>query len=465
MSSNRLAACIKPVIEGLEARQLMSVTITQFNDSEGHNTLRIRGDGKNDTVTIFDDNVNGQVDVVANGNPSTWFYPNFGDAAFGEIEVFDVDLKGGKDSISFSNATAYFAEPRAIHLDGDTGDDTINMDLTQGVSVDSHVTVQIDGDSGNDTITATVDSILSAVLDIDITAGDGNDYALVDIDGTTISGTVGPHYDSRVSVAVDLGSGKNLGRFNGYGTEVEGDSVLDIDFKGGNSTGSSFDDINVDLGHVYLNGKLFVDVTANAGDDKVTALIDGLALVGKVYGDYESYYYYSPVAVFNLNGGDGKDNITVHNKFGSTTYEGTYVSAESFLSITVRGGNGDDKITLDLSENFDIQAGQDQGGQFVLNVDGQNNADTINTTIVFGDQVNAGGGGQADISIKGGQQADKVTVNATDNSTTKVLFGPSLYAFLIDGQTDSKDVANVFTVGLSQNPTVRNFETSSVVNL
>jgi len=132
MTANRLAQCIKPVVEGLERRQLMSVTIQQFNDSEGHNTLYIRGDSKNDTVSIVDDPASGTVSVVANGNATTWLYPDPLDKAFGEIEIFDVDLKGGNDVINFTTNNdpidpAYVGEPRAIHLDGDTGNDKINL--------------------------------------------------------------------------------------------------------------------------------------------------------------------------------------------------------------------------------------------------------------------------------------------------------------------------------------------------
>ncbi len=475
MNANRLAACVKPVIEGLERRQLMSVTVSPlFQDSEGHWTLRIRGDSKNDTVTIVDDPGAGLATVTANGFngglPLDIAYPDASNPATGDIEVFDIDLKGGKDSISFTNASAYDGQTRAIHLDGDTGDDQINLDLSADLRNGSDITVQIDGDSGNDKVLAGLGDASDSKLDLDVTAGDGNDRVEVYAYDLEIGGRNGPNYNSDVTVAVDLGSGKNVGHFHGYGTRLYADSVLDVDFRGGNSTGSSFDDILIDLGNTGVSGKLFVDVVAGAGDDKVNTRVDGMFV-----SDSGAEDYYAPTVVINLNGGDGKDTINVTNNYqGYYNYDGLYLGETAFFSLTVRGGNGDDKLTTDFSYATDVEA----GSQFVLNVDGQNNSDTINATINFGDltPVTApitaslvaqfvGGGGQADISIKGGQQADKVTVNASDDSTNKVIFGPSLYSFLIDGQTDSKDVANVFTVGLSQAPTVRNFETSTVVNI
>ncbi len=449
MSTKHLSKCIRPVVEHLEGRQLMSVTITQFDDSEGHHTLRIRGDGKNDTVTILDDNSLGQVNVVANGVPSTWFYPDPSDTTLGEIEVIDVDLKGGNDSISFSQsptADPYHSETRAIHLDGDVGNDTINFSLPLGLTKAASVTAQIDGDSGNDSVSFDIGDLHSSELDVDVTCGDGNDT----VNGalpTLLDGAQFANFAADVSVAIDLGNGKNTATLVAVNSVIQANSVLDVDVKGGDSTGSNFDTITLDFNVSSVEGKLFVDVAALAGDDKITANLDALSV-----GTFDVDSPWDPTFVLNVNGGDGKDQITAQ-----ALQIGLAVDEHAFASMTLRGGNGDDKINA----LFGTAVGVEAGGQFVLNVDGQNNNDTIVARLAFTDLAGAGGG-QADVSIKGGQNTDNISFFAIDQSTNGIVFGPSLFGPLVDGQTGT-DKATLVLGGIT--PTVRNFESSTTTFL
>ena len=368
--------------------------------------------------SITDDPAAAEVRLVANGVPSTIAYPGV------EIELFDVDLMGGNDEITFETygdpiGPVYVGEHRSLHLDGDTGNDKITATIPGGIVDGSDIAVDVDGDAGNDTITLNFDSLEDSKLDIDDKDGEGNDTTLINMPVLLSSAAVnGPNYTSVVICDINQGNGKNVLTLNAN-SGVYYDGVMDIHVVGGNSTGSNFDTIKIDLENSIVEGKLFVDVNALNGDDKINMITDGL-YVETTYRVTDLSYASAPTMVVNLNGNDGKDSIT-----SSAETNGFYIDETGFLSFSMKGGNGDDKLATRFTGPIDVSV----GGQFMLNIDGQNNNDSIDTQLFFGDFVatTQGGGGQVTLQILGGQNRDNVKVLLTDLSTSGVLFGPGTW--------------------------------------
>jgi hypothetical protein len=455
-SANRLAESVKPVVEQLEGRTLMSITVSPLQtDSEGHVRLYIRGNSSNDTLTIVDDPGAGEVRLTANGVDSTIAYP---DPVAAQIEIFDVDLKGGNDRITFEVYgdpinPVYVAQHRSLHLDGDTGNDTILVTIPGGIVDGSEIEVDVDGDAGNDNITLNFDSLYDSKLDVDLKDGDGNDTSLVNMPTLlSTAGAAGPNYASVVIFDANQGSGKNVLTVNAN-SGVYYDGVLDMHIIGGNSTGSSYDTINIDVTNSIVEGKFFLNVNALNGDDRINMLCDGLYV--ETFND--ASYAQAPTMVVNINGNDGKDQI---NSTADTS--GMYIDETGFLSFGIRGGNGDDKITTNFTGPIDVSV----GGQLLMNIDGQNNKDTINTSVFFGDYVGTtqGGGGQVTMQILGGQNEDNVKVLLTDLSSTGIAFGPGAFGAVIDGQSNTDKIFAQFT-NLTVNPLVKNFESATVIIL
>jgi len=461
-SANRLAESVKPVVEQLEGRTLMSVVVSPLGtDSDGHVVLKLRGNSSNDTVTITDDPTAGEARLTVNGVNSTIAYPGGV-----EIEIFDVDLGGGDDKLTFTVYgdpinPVYAKEHRSLHMDGGAGNDTISIEIPGGITNGSEVAVIIDGDSGNDNVTATFDAITDSKLDINLIDGDGNDTSLValpkvlssDLDSTYH----GPNYSSVVLFDADQGSGKNSLTVDGK-AGVYYDGVLDMHIVGGNSTGSSFDTVNIDLTNSVVEGKLFLNVNTLNGDDKINLLTDGL-YVETTYRQNYLPYAPAPTMVVNLNGNDGKDTIT-----STADTSGFYIDETGFLSFSIKGGNGDDKINTNFTGPIDVTI----GGQLLINIDGQNNKDSIDTKLFFGDFANGtstGGGGQVTLQILGGQNEDTIKALITDlSSGPGAKFGPGAFGAVIDGQSNTDKITAQFT-NLATNPLVRNFESSSVIIL
>jgi hypothetical protein len=324
-----------------------------------------------------------------------------------------------------------------------------------GVVDGSDIAVIIDGDVGNDNTTLNFDTLYDSKLNIDMTDGDGNDTSLVNLPRLLSSaGTASPNYNSVCIFEGNQGSGKNVLTLNSQ-AGVYNDSLMDIRVTGGNSTGSSFDTVNLDLTNSVVEGKMFVAVNTLNGDDKINMLSDGLYIeTVERPGVYPSYAA-APTLVVSLNGGDGKDTIS-----SKADTSGMYLDETAFAQFNILGGNGDDKINTAFTGPLDVSV----GAQLVLNINGQNNKDSMNTDLFFGDfdpLVTQGGGGQVTLQILGGQNEDTMNVIIQDLSTSGALFGPGAFGAIIDGQSNVDKITAHFT-NLTLNPTVRNFESSNI---
>src|SRR4051812_4960137 len=114
-AAEALATAVRSTIEPLESRTLLSVTIKPVTGASGMPGLQITGNKSADNVLIVDNQVDGTIDVTANGKTTQYT----------GIESFSVDLEGGNDKLEYNLVTAGPAEARAVRLDGDSGDDRI----------------------------------------------------------------------------------------------------------------------------------------------------------------------------------------------------------------------------------------------------------------------------------------------------------------------------------------------------
>ncbi len=446
----RLANCVKPVVEQLETRTLMTVTITEIEDSSGIPALFIRGNSANDTLLINDDPESGTVQIIANGQVRTYGpdEDTDGDGDIdgeddGEIEVFDVDLGGGTDSITYTLDDQYVENDRSFHLDGGSGNDRIFINQDEGAFQNAELDVLIDGDSGNDTITVNLPYLVDSKLDLDVLAADGNDIVNIDVSDYL----EGAYTASHLFIDVDLGSGNNLLNVIGE-ADAYYDSVFDLDVKGGNSTGSLRDTVNITL-PTYLNGKAFIDVSLGAGDDRLNITGDVYAYMfeGVTELPYEevayAYTYGTPVLAVNVNGGTGHDQLNV-------TSSTVFLDSTALVSFQIKGNDGNDRINVNLGGAFADDETTDgdadgidveQGGKLIVNLDGQNGNDIVNGTFVVDDteqEFGRGGigGGSLDIALKGGQQLDSMSLRVIVSSATQPTFGPMGY-ILLDGQSNT----------------------------
>jgi hypothetical protein len=416
------------VVEGLESRRLLSVTIKPTTDALGNPGLKITGNGSKDTVVIADDQVNGTIDITANGK--TTHYTG--------IVSFHVDMGGGNDKLEYDLITAGGpTEGRTLHLDGDAGDDRVVFTSIYDEEAASSVVangapaglaeldVELIGGTGNDTILADVNYLSDINVTFDVEAGSGIDTVGISLGALSAGDAVEA---PTLFLNVDLGSGKNA--LNIEVGEQEVGTVVAINVKGGDSTGTNVDRVNIDVGP-SVTGAVSLDVNLGAGDD--TLSVDGEISTGG--GE-------PTTTEFNLNGGDGKDKM-------SLTLDGVYGDGFSFTNLQVKGGNGDDTLTGDLSHIFVAE-----GGELTVAVDGQNGADTINGSFAFTADLSAIVApsapqsllaaavtgvltpGTIDISLRGGQQNDRFNVFAATEEEVLDSGGP----ILVDGQSGTDKI-------------------------
>src|SRR4051812_3534670 len=94
---------ISKAIETLEPRRLFAVSVTPVDtDADGANELIITGNGSNDRVLIFADDVGNRTDVAIDANNNGAF--DLGEVNFPfteEFEEVEASLKGGNDALRY----------------------------------------------------------------------------------------------------------------------------------------------------------------------------------------------------------------------------------------------------------------------------------------------------------------------------------------------------------------------------
>jgi hypothetical protein len=201
--------------------------------------------------------------------------------------------------------------------DGDTGNNTINCDVSPTPGTDNGDN-QVDADLGNDSVTVGSDATVAwvdgdgAATDVsdpadDRAVGNGGDDTIT-INGTVTTGVDGDY--------VEEGSGGN-------DTIIVNGTVDDV--VAGDDVISTTDD-----GHDF-----------NGGND--TIVVNSSGSVGYIAGDGNSYQDEAGEEVFN----DGNDSILVNGSVdGSVAGDGDYTDTGCFAECEVLASSGDDQITV-----------------------------------------------------------------------------------------------------------------------
>ena len=403
---------IRPCLEILEARQLLSVTITPLKDPSGAAELLVRTDGVNDSVTITDNSLKGTTTVKAD---------------------IQVSLGKGENHFTFNPDQTPITNHSDVNLNvvGHNGNDFVNLSF--GEILESRVNVQATGLGGS-----TTPQSANAVRDT-ITFG---------VEKTGVR-------NSSVNVNIGLGHGQNNLLFK-YGIDLGhlappagtpgsagdfGPSIMSV-----NITGSDRrrDTANVKL---FANGEVNTGSTLNfgtkflAGNNSFNAVFDANTFqIDDDGGEFISGAHLGGAAHFNIQVGSGNDSISFKSINQSHTIE-----LSGLLDINILGGSGKDTIRTDFGgagftddDPFELRA---TNRDFRLHVAGGPGDETTKVNL-----ANASTATFAyDVAIQGGSRMNDITFVGTNPSGGTPTFGPA-GAVAINGGGGNVDVFGNFPV-------------------
>jgi hypothetical protein len=446
-------------VEGLEGRVLPAVTVTPFTDAtSGAAALRIVENGANDTVTLTDDSVHHTTTVVANGTTKTFNQ---------QFALFDLELVGKKDALTFGLTGAYNARQANIQVRLGTGENHFTFNPGQtGIDNHSDVNLNVLGHNGNDFVNLSFGEILESRLNINergiggskapISAGDVHDTITF---GVVSNGKTGVR-NSSVDLNVALGTGNTNLAINyaidlGHLAPAAGVAAAASDFGPSTMnvhiTGSSRHQ-DVDNVTLFANGEVNTASTLNfntdlgAGNNSFKAVFDansfqidddgGEFIPGLKPGTFAPHS--GGAAHFNVNAGSGNDTIDFHSINQAHTIE-----LSGLFDINVTGGAGKDKINVNFGgpggftddDPFELAA---TNRAFRLRIDGGDGNDTI--------KVNLSNAATAtfayDVAIQGGAGKNNITFVGVNAGGTP-SFGPGGSVF-IDGGPGNHNHVDVF---------------------
>lgn len=441
-------------VEGLESRAMLAGNVTAAVSGE---TLFVTGDNLDNSVVIQQSGTN-QFTVVGAAGSDTRVNGRVEGTAFvaNNVRNFEIDLRGGNDSLGISNSSIYLAALEAEYLGGPQappgnladaltlrgyanirsglGDDAIAVQLRTG----GHILVA--ANAGSDAVVVEGSTATSLVVNADTgyQVTDGDDY--VRIRGVTITpGAIVVNTftgNDDVVLADDRASSMVINA----GVPVVNSGALDFDyisaarlttsgsmlfFGGGNADTAILSDIdanyllvvggrggdaitvgNLDLASAALVGEdgndtITVDDTTNAEDPTVPVVVDASTAT-------------TITGLLHINAGSGDDTVNVN---------GDVVFALSLgrLNVWTFGGNDTVSLTnLHLTGNvlLDLGSGNDSltmdavATDAAINaylLDGDDTATVSNTTAAGGTRARFFGGLGTDTFIDGGGNGVKGT--------------------------------------------------------
>ncbi|MBW4598225.1 MAG: DUF4347 domain-containing protein [Calothrix sp. FI2-JRJ7] len=455
-----------------------NITVSNFEQIADNiaATLFVSGGIGRDTLNVDDsgdatDNTAYITDTQVNGLGIT------GTIDYGNIDSVNVRLGSGSDIVVVEST-----HNGQTNIETTSGNDTVYVE-----SINGETTVRGGADDDNITISNSEQTVENIAATLFVSGGIGRDTLNVDdsgdatdttayvsdtqINGLGMTGTI--DYGNIDSVNVRLGSGSDIvvveSTHNGQ-TNIETTSGNDTVYvesingetrvRGGagndNITVSNSEQIADNIAATLFvsggigNDTLNVDDSGDATDNTAyvsDTQINGLGITGTIdYGNIDSV---------NVQLGSGSDIVVVestHN--GQTNIETTNgndtVYVESINGeTTVRGGAGDDNITVSNSEqtveNIAAKLFVSGGvGRDTLNVDDSGDA-TDNTAYVSDTQINGLGitgtidyGNIDSVNVQLGSGSDIVVVESTHNGQTNIETtngNDTVYVESINGET------------------------------
>jgi hypothetical protein len=118
-NNNAILRAMGLVIESLEVRRLLAVSVTPFDsDGDAVNELIITGDSGNNRVLVYDDPFNNRTDVVIDANNDGAF--NLGEVNFPfgqQFEEIETSLGSGNDTLRYFLANDFTDISRSVLTD------------------------------------------------------------------------------------------------------------------------------------------------------------------------------------------------------------------------------------------------------------------------------------------------------------------------------------------------------------
>jgi hypothetical protein len=439
-------------LEALEGRDLPSVSVVPFTDlSSGTMALRVVENGQNDTVTITDDSMAHTTTVVANGKTRIFDH---------QFTLFDLELVGQKDALTFDLAGAYDHRLTDLQVVLGRGENhfSYNPELT-GITNHSDVNLDVMGSNGNDYVNLNFGDILESRVNVDASnlgGSKGGTNSSAVRDSITLGALRAGIRNASVDVHIGLGTGTNNLAFN-YGSDLGhlagagvaedfGPSTFNVTITGSHRRQ---DVANVTL---FANGEVNTGSTLNfntqfiAGNNSFKGVIDaanfqidddgGEFITGSEPGTFAPHS--GGAAHFNIDGGSGNDNIS----FRSINQDHT-IELSGLFDINIHGGRGKDKIITDFGgagftddDPFELAA---TNRAFRLRIQGGSGDDTIKVNL-----ANAATATFAyDVAIHGGSGRNDITFVGTNPSGGTPSFGPAGSVF-IDGGIGGSNEVDVF---------------------
>jgi hypothetical protein len=436
----------RPSLEILERRDVPSVAVVPFTDpTSGAAALRIVENGSNDTVTLTEDPTAQTTTVVANGKTQTFAQ---------EFTVFDLELVGAKDSLTFdlANPVSHQLADILVRLGKGENHFTFNPGLT-AITNQSDVNLNLVGSNGNDFVNLSFGNILESRVNVaasNLGGSHGKTSSTAPRDAITFGTLRAGIRNSSVDVNVGLGTGTNNLVFN-YGSDLGhlappagvaaspgdfGPSTFNVDITGSRR---SQDVANVTL---FANGEINTGSTLNfttqfiAGNNLFNAVIDAANIqIDDDGGEFISGAHSGGAAHFNVVGGSGNDSISF-----ATINQTHTIELSGLLDINITAGAGKDNINVDFGgsggftddDPFELRA---TNREFRLRINGGSGADTI--------AVNLSNAATAtfvyDIAILGGSVHNDITFVGV-NPGGQPSFGPSGAVFIDGGFGTASDV-------------------------
>ena len=390
-SGRRLA--MAPTFEALETRTLLSVTA---DNTAG--TLTLTGDGDSEAIEVRQGENPGDIVVSAPGiNTGGEGDPN--EATFMGVNNITINSNGGDDRIE------------------------IDEDLLDTMS--AIIDVQVDAGEGDDTI-------IGGSGDDSLVGGEGNDRIIDRAGNNTIDGGEGNNH-------IETGDGNDV-IIVGAGNDhvVAGDGDNDVFDTGGNnriSAGEGDDTISTGAGNDRINaGDGDNNVDSGDGNDRVQTG-DGHDDIATGAGND------------NVRSGDGNDTIiTADGNDNIRSGDGNDSIHAGDGRDNVRSGDGDDTVVG--AEDKDKL----RGGRGNDDLDGGEGNDTLrggrgNDTLFGGDGRDRNRGGRGNNQIEDVRdrrpseiEPNDTTVEAQDNPFALGITGELCFRGIVGGENDPADI-------------------------
>ncbi len=351
--------------EALESRICRSATYS-VNDFDHNGTLdlRVRGSSSKEHVVITENPDAGTTTLWLDQNTnniqdSKDVIKNFAGGSFGTI---DVDLASGDDSFEYTATSAYDDQNRSLLFDMGSGNDKMKVFAAgdDGGVFNSHLNCDFDLDTGNDTADIRFGAVDHSKFDLNIDGNSGDDSIHLEMTGD-ITG-------SSSSIAVELGSGKNKLELLSPGAVNEGSNYF-VTIVGGTGVDTVTTALTADIedARLFITANLQAgndvftntfdlqnfDVRAlgvvvfnvNGGDGNDTILVTRNGTFGPA--DIEE----NSLLDFELRGGNGNDNVKLDLGGNAENQRGIFLAGK--LIVNMDGQGGDDTVSAELSFSID----------------------------------------------------------------------------------------------------------------